>query len=114
VLAAAGSSDPLATATVRAAADALSAAAAVPVTAGFAAGSRPGIAEAVSDLRAGGADRVAVASYLIAAGQFHDLAVASGADVVAAPLADHPALARLVLARYDEALGRSGEAVAGR
>jgi sirohydrochlorin ferrochelatase len=105
VLAAAGSSDPLAVGAVRLAAAALSSAAGVPVVAGFASAAQPSIAEAVGQLRAGGAGRVAVASYLIAAGHFHDLALASGADAVGGPLADHPALAQLVLDRYDQVSG---------
>jgi sirohydrochlorin ferrochelatase len=48
-----------------------------------------------------------VASYLLAPGVFHDAAVASGAAIVSAPLGAHPALAELVLARYDAALTRS-------
>jgi sirohydrochlorin ferrochelatase len=109
VLAAAGSSDPAAVLAVRAAAADLADTAGVPVVAGFASAVSPSIAGAVSSLRSRGTRRVAVSSYLIAAGHFHDLAVASGADVVAGPLGDHPALARLVLARYDDAAaGMSG------
>jgi sirohydrochlorin ferrochelatase len=104
VLAAAGSSDPRSTADVWASARTLSDRIDVPVVAGFASGTTPTIADAVASLRAEGAERIAVASYLIAPGQFHDLATCSGADVVAAPLADHLAMARLVLHRYDEAV----------
>jgi sirohydrochlorin ferrochelatase len=104
VLAAAGSSDPAAIATVRTAGRLLAEATGSPVTAAFAAAAEPSIVRAVADLRAAHPGRIAVASYLIAAGHFHDLAAAAGADLVAGPLADHPALARLVLARYDAAL----------
>ncbi|MDQ1686146.1 MAG: hypothetical protein QOC82_2883, partial [Frankiaceae bacterium] len=45
--------------------------------------------------------------YLLAPGVFHDAAVASGAAIVSAPLGAHPALAELVLARYDAALTRT-------
>jgi sirohydrochlorin ferrochelatase len=103
VLAAAGSSDLKATAAVHAMARLLARRTGTPVVAGFASGTTPTIADAVAGLRRGGARSVAVASYLIAPGQFHDLAAASGADVVGGPLADHDALARLMLRRYDTA-----------
>jgi sirohydrochlorin ferrochelatase len=104
VLAAAGSSDPVATGTVRTAARLLAEATGSPVTPAFASAAEPSIVQAVAELRAAHPSRIAVASYLIAPGHFHDLAAAAGADLVAGPLADHPALARLVLARYDAAL----------
>jgi sirohydrochlorin ferrochelatase len=103
VLAAAGSTDPRAIVDVRMMAGLLAARTRVQVAVGFAAGTSPTVAQSVARLRQQQAGGVAVASYLIAAGQFHDVAVASGADQVAAPLADHPALARLVLHRYDVA-----------
>jgi sirohydrochlorin ferrochelatase len=47
-----------------------------------------------------------VATYLLADGRFYELvkAAAAGRAVVAAPLGAHPAVVRLVLSRYDEAL----------
>ncbi|HKV20123.1 MAG TPA: sirohydrochlorin chelatase, partial [Mycobacterium sp.] len=57
----------------------------------------------VSALRAGGARRVAVASYLLADGLFHDRLCASGADRVADPLGDHPAMVRLIANRFRRA-----------
>ena len=51
-----------------------------------------------------GRERVAVASWLLAPGLFQRALVASGADVVAEPLATHEAVARLVVARYTAAL----------
>ena len=47
--------------------------------------------------------RVAVASYLLAEGHFHETlrARSCGAVAVSAPLGAHPALARLILERYD-------------
>jgi sirohydrochlorin ferrochelatase len=83
------------------------------VVAGYASAASPTVAGAVAALRAGGAERVAVAAYLIASGQFHDLAAAAGGDLVAAPLADHDALARLVLHRYDGARGSHAPPVSG-
>ena len=55
-------------------------------------------------LRARGARRVAVASYLLADGLFQDRLRASGADVVSAPLGTHPGVARLVASRFRRAL----------
>jgi sirohydrochlorin ferrochelatase len=104
VLAAAGSTDPRATADVRRMARLLALRTRVQVAVGFAAGTSPTVTQTVARLRQEGAGAVAVASYLIARGQFHDIAAASGADVVADPLADHPALAELVLQRYDAAI----------
>jgi sirohydrochlorin ferrochelatase len=50
-----------------------------------------------------------VATYLLAEGRFVDLLRDAAADVaaVAAPLGAHPALVRLVWARYDEAVDRA-------
>jgi sirohydrochlorin ferrochelatase len=64
----------------------------------------PRVPDAVARLRADGAERVAVASWLLAPGLFQRALVASGADVVAEPLATHDAVARLVVARYTAAL----------
>ncbi|HLV71598.1 MAG TPA: CbiX/SirB N-terminal domain-containing protein [Vulgatibacteraceae bacterium] len=126
VLGAAGSADPAGTADVRAAARLLARrlaaepggdAAGEPrrcVPHGFVAGAGPALDAVVAGLRRGGADRVAVASYLLAPGRFHDRMAACGADVVAPPIGAHPAVARLVLRRYDEARRRLETAVAMR
>lgn len=127
VLGAAGSADPAGTADVRAAARLLArrltaaepagSAAGEPrrcVPHGFVAGAGPALDAVVAGLRRGGADRVAVASYLLAPGRFHDRMAACGADVVAPPIGAHPAVARLVLRRYDEARRRLETAVAMR
>jgi sirohydrochlorin ferrochelatase len=58
----------------------------------------------VARLRAEGARRVAVASWLLAPGLFHRALGESGADVVAEPLSTHEAVAELVVARYTAAL----------
>jgi sirohydrochlorin ferrochelatase len=60
-----------------------------------------------------------VAPYLLAEGVFFDSvtaqALAAGATVVGAPLGRHPAVAELILQRYDEALAVAGTAAgAGR
>ena len=47
---------------------------------------------------------MAIASYLLAPGGFHDRLRTVGAQVVAAPLLPDARLAELVLRRYDEAL----------
>jgi sirohydrochlorin ferrochelatase len=69
------------------------------VTVSFVAAAKPSVPEAVAQARAGGG-RVAVASYLLAPGYFHGLLAGAGADVVAAPLGDHPLLADVVRDRY--------------
>jgi sirohydrochlorin ferrochelatase len=60
--------------------------------------------------RKGGADRVALASYLLAPGHFESLAREAGADLVSAPLGADPRLVEIALERFDAALaGRSVE-----
>ena len=61
------------------------------------------MADAVTSLRARGAPRVAVATYLLFPGAFAEQFAGAGADVSSAPLGDAPEVARLVLARYDAA-----------
>jgi len=100
VLAAAGSADPRAAAAAGEQARLLADHLGVPVAAAFAAAGRPSVREAVTDLRARTGGPVAVASYLIAPGQFHDSLRQSGADWVTEPIGDHPALAGLVIDRY--------------
>lgn len=90
VLAAAGSSDQRTVADVRAAAGQLSREVGRRVRVGFIATGAPGVAPLVAGLRAAGAARVAVASWLLAPGQFHGRLADAGADVVAAPLGAHP------------------------
>ncbi len=105
VLGAAGSSDPGATATVDVQAGMLADRTGGPVVAAYASAARPEVGEAVRDGRHAGADRVAIASYLLAPGFFADRLAAAGADLVSAPLGVHDAVVRLVLARYYEAVG---------
>ena len=61
---------------------------------------QPAVADAVRGLRAQTGGQVAVASYLLAPGQFHDQLAGSGADWVTAPLGGHPAVAGMVIDRY--------------
>jgi sirohydrochlorin ferrochelatase len=99
VLAAAGSADERARADVRWAAEQLADRLGVEVTAAFVAGGDPRLADLRPDT---------VAAYLVAPGAFHDACRTVGARVVSEPLGDHPAVAAVVLARYDEAV--AGEA----
>jgi len=100
VLAAAGSSDPQAADEVQAQANLLACELGAPVVVGYAAAGQPTVSEAVAELRARTGRPVAVATYLLAPGQFHDRLAQSGADWVTAPLGDHPAVAALVIDRY--------------
>ncbi|WP_435867505.1 sirohydrochlorin chelatase [Streptomyces xanthophaeus] len=105
VLAAAGSRDPdSATDTRRTAALLSERLGGVPVVAAYASGSGPTVPEAVRALAARGHHRAAVASYFACPGRFASQCAAAAPGPAAAPLGAHPALARLVLQRYDEAL----------
>ena len=72
------------------------------VTPAYLSAARPSVRDAVSTARARGARRVGVATYLLAEGRFHRALHSTGADVVAAPIGDHSALAELVALRYRE------------
>lgn len=105
VLAAAGTRDAAARATVVAAAAALGAALGVPWRVGYASAAAPTAGESVAELRAVGARRVGMAAYFLAPGQLYRVAAgsarAAGAVVVAEPLRAAAALVQLVLARVD-------------
>ncbi|MEV4474785.1 sirohydrochlorin chelatase [Nonomuraea salmonea] len=111
LLGAAGSSDPAALADVRAAAHQLAVRLARPVTAAFASAGTPSLDEAMERLASTPAARVAIASYVLAPGFFHDrlAAVAAGrpAAVVSEPLGADLDVAALIWHRYDEAVRRS-------
>ena len=98
VLAAAGSSDPRSRAEVAAVAAALP----VPTVVGYAASASPAVPDAVRALRAAGADRVVILTYLLADGRFHRCLHRAGGDLVTPPLADHPAVVDLVLGLASE------------
>jgi sirohydrochlorin ferrochelatase len=104
VLAAAGSSDPRSVDDVEDTADLLQRTWAGPVTTGYGAAAHPAVPDAVAAARRGGAEQVAVASYLLAPGHFHDKLAGAGADVVTAPLLPDGRLAAVLLDRYDAAL----------
>jgi sirohydrochlorin ferrochelatase len=108
VLAAAGSSDPEANATVaRLAAQWQARAGWYAVRAAYASAVCPGPAQAVTELLGAGARRVVVASYLLAPGLFadriRDEALAAGAAAVSPALGAAPEVADVVLDRYQEA-----------
>ncbi len=103
VLAVAASSDPHARADGARAARRLGRLLGGPVTlAPIVLGDRPGVADVVARLRAEGARRVAVASWLLAPGLFQRNLDRCGADVVGAPLADHEAVLKVIGNRYDQ------------
>jgi sirohydrochlorin ferrochelatase len=99
VLAAAGSADPDAVATVHTQAGLLAAELGAAVTVGFGSAAAPGVRAAVAAARAAGAARVAIAPYLLAPGHFAGRLAGAGADLVAEPLGAHPAVVELVLDR---------------
>jgi sirohydrochlorin ferrochelatase len=104
VLAAAGSSDPLANQAVARLARVWGTHHRLPVTAAFASASPPATGEAVRAFRAEGRRHVAVASMFLAPGFLPDraaeLALEAGAVAVSEPLGADPELARTILARY--------------
>lgn len=112
VLAAAGTRDVAARATVDEAAGRLRTELGVPCLAAYASGEGPSPGEAVAALRDAGARRVAMAAYFLATGQLYraaaDAARVAGAVAVARPLAAAPELARLVLSRMDALAGPAG------
>ncbi|WP_336048955.1 sirohydrochlorin chelatase [Streptomyces sp. CA2R101] len=80
-----------------------------PVLPAYASAAAPTVPDAVRELTARGHDRIAVASCFTAPGRFATQCAAAAPGPASAPLGDHPALARLVLHRYDQALlARSG------
>jgi len=104
VLAAAGSSDPLANQAVARLARVWGSRHKLPVVAAFASTAPPAAGEAVRQFRAEGRRHIAVASLFLAPGFLPDraaeLAMEAGAIAVSEPLGAHPELARTILARY--------------
>ena len=104
VLAAAGSSDPLANQAVARLARLWGAHHKLPVSAAFASSAPPATGEAVRAFRAEGRRHIAVASLFLAPGFLPDraaeLAREAGAVAVSQPLGAHPEVARTILARY--------------
>jgi sirohydrochlorin ferrochelatase len=111
VLAAAGSSDPEANATIaRMAAQWQAKTGWFAVRPAYASAAAPDPATAVAQLREAGARRVVVASYLLAPGLFadriRDASLAAGADATSPPLGAAPEVADVVLDRYQQAGAR--------
>ncbi len=104
VLAAAGSSDPLANQAVARLARVWGSHHKLPVSAAFASATPPATGEAVRAFRAQGRRHIAVASLFLAPGFLPDraaeLALEAGAVAVSAPLGADERVARTVLARY--------------
>lgn len=98
VMAAAGSSRAIAAEDVERAAEQLAVAWQGPVTVAYAAGTEPSVPDAVAKARSAGASTVAVASYLLAEGFFHDRLSDADADIVTPPLAADDAGEDAVLA----------------
>ncbi|MFG3204933.1 sirohydrochlorin chelatase [Streptomyces sp. NPDC048192] len=103
VLAAAGSRDPDSATDTRRTARLLADRLGVPVVPAYASAATPAVPTAVRALTARGRHRVAVASYFTAPGRFATQCADAAPWTASAPLGTHPAMARLVLHRYDEA-----------
>jgi len=76
-----------------------------PVRIGYASGIEPTVAQAVAAAREAGAERVAVASYLLAPGVFQRSLSRAGADLVTAPLAPDERIVEIIAERYRDAGG---------
>ncbi|WP_399884710.1 sirohydrochlorin chelatase [Streptomyces sp. BBFR51] len=103
VLASAGSRAPDSAADTARTATLLAARLGVPVLPAYASASSPTVPEAVRALTARGHRRVAVASCFTAPGRFATECAAAAPWIASAPLGTHPAMARLLLHRYDSA-----------
>ncbi|WP_108007672.1 sirohydrochlorin chelatase [Streptomyces sp. VMFN-G11Ma] len=104
VLAAAGSRDPESRVDTGRTARLLAERLGVPVVPAYASTAAPTVPDAVRALAASGRHRVAVASYFTAPGRFATECAEAAPWIASAPLGTHPAMARLVLHRYDQAL----------
>ncbi|MDI3406294.1 sirohydrochlorin chelatase [Streptomyces cavernicola] len=104
VLASAGSRDPEGRADTRGVAAALAERLGVPVVPAYASAAAPTVPVALRALAARGRDRVAVASYFTAPGRFAAQCAAVAPGVASAPLGTHPAMAKLLLHRYEQTL----------
>ncbi|MFI5871556.1 sirohydrochlorin chelatase [Streptomyces sp. NPDC051445] len=103
VLAAAGSRDPDSVVDTRRTASLLARRLGVPVVAAYASTATPNVPAALRALAARGRDRVAVASCFTAPGRFATESAAAAPWIASAPLGTHPAMASLLLHRYDQA-----------
>ncbi|MEU5284736.1 sirohydrochlorin chelatase [Streptomyces sp. NPDC020755] len=112
VLAAAGSRDPDSARDTRHTARSLAMRLGVPVVPAYASAATPTVPAALRALAARGRHRTFVASYFTAPGRFASACADAVPHRAAAPLGAHPALARLVLHRYDQARSASDAALA--
>ncbi|WP_229897193.1 sirohydrochlorin chelatase [Streptomyces anulatus] len=103
VLAAAGSRDPDSAQDTRRTAGMLATRLGVPVVPAYASAATPTVPAALRALAARGRHRAFVASYFTAPGRFASACADAVPHRAAAPLGAHPAMARLVLHRYDQA-----------
>ncbi|EGX58291.1 hypothetical protein SZN_18566 [Streptomyces zinciresistens K42] len=101
VLAAAGSRDPESKLDTARTARLLAARLGVPVVPAYAATAAPTVPDALRALAGRGRTEVAVASYFTAPGRFATECARAAPGVAAAPLGAHPAMAHLLLHRYD-------------
>jgi sirohydrochlorin ferrochelatase len=106
VLAAAGSRDPDSAVDTRRTAHLLSDRLGVPVVPAYASAATPTVDTAIRALAARGRDRVAVASYFTAPGLFATQCAEKAPWIASAPLGTHPAMADLILHRYDQVARR--------
>ncbi|MET9978525.1 sirohydrochlorin chelatase [Streptomyces microflavus] len=104
VLAAAGSREPDSAQDTRRTARMLAERLGVPVVPAYASAATPTVPAALRALAARGRHRTFVASYFTAPGRFASAAAGAAPRAAAVPLGAHPAMARLLLHRYDQAL----------
>ncbi|MHC3472104.1 sirohydrochlorin chelatase [Streptomyces sp. 7R007] len=102
VLAAAGSRDPESRLDTNRTAELLAERLGVPVVPAYATTAAPTVPDAISALKERGRHRVAVASYFTAPGRFATECAEAAPWIASAPLGTHPAMADLVLHRYDQ------------
>ncbi|MFJ9635305.1 sirohydrochlorin chelatase [Streptomyces sp. NPDC101178] len=76
----------------------------VPVIPAYASAATPTVPAALRALAARGRHRTFVASYFTAPGRFASAAASAAPRTAAVPLGAHPAMARLLLHRYDQAV----------
>ncbi|SED43836.1 sirohydrochlorin chelatase [Streptomyces sp. KS_5] len=101
VLAAAGSRDPESGLDTSRTAQLLANRLGVPVVPAYATTAAPTVPDALAALASRGRTRVAIASYFTAPGRFATECAEAAPWMASAPLGTHPAMARLLLHRYD-------------
>ncbi|MFJ3295980.1 sirohydrochlorin chelatase [Streptomyces bacillaris] len=86
----------------------------VPVVPAYTSAATPTVPAALRRLAARGRHRTFVASYFTAPGRFASAAAGAAPRTAALPLGAHPAMARLLLHRYDQAVSATAPAQAVR